>query len=114
MLPDNATCLSCGYSLKHLKSCRCPECGTPFLPTVRGSYGPRRSWVLVVPPSAVYFFTFLFIAGTAGGCFVLTWFVFLRRVYGFEGLLFKLVLGGILSVFVVFMTASIWRAMSRG
>jgi len=25
-------CPTCGYDLRHLQQCRCPECGTPFVP----------------------------------------------------------------------------------
>ena len=28
--PDQGHCKKCGYDLRGLQSCRCPECGTPF------------------------------------------------------------------------------------
>lgn len=46
-LPDNATCLGCGYLLRGLQSHICPECGRDFVPSNPKTYGPRTdSWFL--------------------------------------------------------------------
>lgn len=35
-------CLACGYSLKHLKEQRCPECGRVFDPNDAATFAPGR------------------------------------------------------------------------
>ncbi len=41
-VPDDAVCLRCGYALRGLPTCVCPECGSGFDPANRDSYGPWR------------------------------------------------------------------------
>lgn len=112
MLNDDSVCLRCGYPLKHLLRNECPECGAAFDPNTRRTYDlrPKRrivfrgpSHAFLVLGSAVILapFCWLFVWGL-----VLTW---PRSSY--VGDLFKLILGGALSVLAIFMFVSIWRAI---
>lgn len=50
VLPNDAVCLHCGYSLTELTVARCPECGKPFDPSNRRSFGPQhrnRLWLVI-------------------------------------------------------------------
>jgi hypothetical protein len=47
-LPESATCLNCGYSLRGLTEPRCPECGVPFRPESPSTF----RWG---PPSAPWY-----------------------------------------------------------
>ena len=54
-VPDSATCLQCGYSLRGLPEPVCPECGRAFFPgdprTYRvGRQGPRWPRIAKAPP----------------------------------------------------------------
>lgn len=46
-LPDDATCFECGYALRELTACVCPECGRSFSATDPTTYrvlGGKPSW----------------------------------------------------------------------
>jgi hypothetical protein len=43
LAPPEARCLTCGYCLAWLRTCKCPECGRDFDPNDASSYGmPAR------------------------------------------------------------------------
>lgn len=67
--PENPTCLDCDYSLKHLETSFCPECGRAFNSNDPRTFGPVKkgplfkNWVivlavaLVIGPMILVFFT---------------------------------------------------------
>jgi len=66
-LPDTATCLQCGYSLRGLVETRCPECGCVFDPSDSSTFGPpaRAKWLQpwAGPPPRWHMYSFVVFTG---------------------------------------------------
>jgi hypothetical protein len=67
-------CIACGYPLAHLRSYRCPECGTAFVPD------DPRTWATPVPrahPNAILAGSF---SGAVVGCALCYWLIMLSTL----------------------------------
>jgi hypothetical protein len=115
MITDQSTCLQCGYPLRGLRSCRCPECGRAFDPSNRRTYGPPAPHKIIIVDldSPVVAIALAVAAIVALGWFV--WAVTLAVPVSQSevGMLFKLVLGGFLFVLVIVGGAVVLRALVR-